>query len=29
VIERALPLLAGPPEALHLLPAGGKGVRLP
>jgi quinol monooxygenase YgiN len=29
VIERALPLLAGPPEALQLLPAGGKGVRLP
>jgi quinol monooxygenase YgiN len=29
VIERALPLLAGPPEALHLLPSGGKGVRLP
>ena len=29
VIERALPLLAGPPEALHLRPAGGKGVRLP
>jgi quinol monooxygenase YgiN len=29
VIEQALPLLAGPPEALHLLPVGGKGVRLP
>jgi quinol monooxygenase YgiN len=29
VIERALPLLAGPPEALHLLPLGGKGLRLP
>jgi quinol monooxygenase YgiN len=29
VIQRALPLLAGPPEALQLLPAGGKGVRLP
>jgi len=29
LIERALPLLAGPPEALHLRPAGGKGVRLP
>lgn len=29
VIARALPLLAGPPEALQLLPAGGKGVRLP
>jgi quinol monooxygenase YgiN len=28
-IERALPLLEGPPEALHLLPAGGKGLRLP
>jgi quinol monooxygenase YgiN len=29
LIERALPLLAGPPEALHLVPAGGKGIRLP
>ena len=29
VIDRALPLLAGPPVALHLLPAGGKGIRLP
>lgn len=28
-IERALPLLAGPPEALHLLPLGGKGLPLP
>jgi quinol monooxygenase YgiN len=29
LIERALPLLASPPEALHLLPLGGKGLRLP
>jgi quinol monooxygenase YgiN len=29
VIERALPLLVAPPEALHLRPAGGKGIRLP
>lgn len=29
VIERALPLLAGPPDAMHLVPAGGKGLRLP
>jgi quinol monooxygenase YgiN len=29
VIDRALPLLAGAPEALHLRPAGGKGIRLP
>jgi quinol monooxygenase YgiN len=29
VIARALPLLTGPPEALHLVPAGGKGIRLP
>jgi quinol monooxygenase YgiN len=28
-IERALPLLAGPPEAIHLLPLGGKGLPLP
>jgi quinol monooxygenase YgiN len=29
MIARAMPLLAGPPEARHLVPAGGKGVRLP
>jgi quinol monooxygenase YgiN len=29
LIARAMPLLAGPPEARHLVPAGGKGVRLP
>jgi quinol monooxygenase YgiN len=28
-IDRALPLLAEPPEALHLRPAGGKGLQLP
>jgi quinol monooxygenase YgiN len=27
LIERALPLLAAPPEALHLQPIGGKGLR--
>lgn len=25
LIGRAMPLIAGPPEASHLLPAGGKG----
>lgn len=25
LIGRAMPLIAGPPEATHLLPAGGKG----
>jgi quinol monooxygenase YgiN len=29
LIERALPLLAGPPEARQLHPVGGKGLRLP
>jgi quinol monooxygenase YgiN len=29
LIERALPLLAAPPEALHLQPVGGKGLPLP
>ena len=29
LIERALPLLAGPPEARQLNPVGGKGLRLP
>jgi quinol monooxygenase YgiN len=29
LIARAMPLLAEPPEARLLVPAGGKGVRLP
>jgi quinol monooxygenase YgiN len=29
LIGRALPLLAGPPEARQLDPVGGKGLRLP
>ncbi len=29
LIERALPLLAAPPEAIRLQPLGGKGLRLP
>jgi quinol monooxygenase YgiN len=29
LIERALPLLAAPPEAIRLQPVGGKGLRLP
>ncbi len=29
LIQRALPLLAGPPEARQLKPVGGKGLRLP
>jgi quinol monooxygenase YgiN len=29
LIQRALPLLAAPPEAIQLEPVGGKGLRLP
>jgi quinol monooxygenase YgiN len=29
LIERALPLLAAPPDAIRLQPLGGKGLRLP